>query len=143
DHAFRRHRQRLDAGRLSRTVARAPHAGRRRAVPGRLARARRRDRGGREDGALMTAVLLQRLPLRSPADVVAARQEARRVAERLGLDRQGQTRIATALSEIARNAFVHAGGGEIEFRVDARARPELYQLVVSDRGPGIADLEDI
>ena len=48
-------------------------------------------------------------------DVVLARQRAREVAELLGFDRQDQTRIATAVSELARNAHRYAGGGRVVF----------------------------
>ena len=51
-------------------------------------------------------------------DVVLARQRARQIAALLGFDLQGQTRLATAVSEIARNAFQYAGGGKVEFRLD-------------------------
>src|SRR5262245_63516479 len=44
------------------------------------------------------------LPIDSEGDVVTVRQRARRIAELLGFERQDQTRIATAVSEIARNA---------------------------------------
>ena len=44
-------------------------------------------------------------------DVVLARQRARRIAELLGFEPQDQTRIATAVSEIARNAFAYARRG--------------------------------
>jgi signal transduction histidine kinase len=86
---------------------------------------------------------LARLPVAAAADVVAARQHARRLAERLGLDRQAQTRIATAVSEIARNAFMHARGGEVELAVDAPAQPQHLCVTVRDRGPGIAGLEEL
>ena len=46
-------------------------------------------------------------------DVVAARQRARSIAEKLGFTLQDQTRIATAVSEIARNAYSYAGGGRV------------------------------
>ncbi|NML16871.1 ATP-binding protein [Azohydromonas caseinilytica] len=85
--------------------------------------------------------VLVRMPLAGAADVVAARQAAHRVAERLGLDRQAQTRIATAVSEIARNAVAHAGGGEVEFAADAPAQPQHLCVSVSDRGGGIAELD--
>ena len=39
-------------------------------------------------------------------DIVLARQRAREIAALLGFDNQDQTRIATAVSELARNAFV-------------------------------------
>lgn len=83
--------------------------------------------------------VLATLPLAAPADVVAVRQQARRVAELLGLDRRGQTRLATAVSEIARNALGHAGGGEVAFSLHGR---EL-QVAVRDHGRGIADLQQI
>jgi signal transduction histidine kinase/CheY-like chemotaxis protein len=75
-------------------------------------------------------------------DVVLARQKARAVAAALKFDTQDQTRIATAVSEIARNAFQYAGGGRVEFRIE---NPKDKMLVISfrDRGRGIARLEDI
>ena len=63
----------------------------------------------------MTALLS--LSIRYEQDVVLARQRARRLAELLGCDGQDQTRIATAVSEIARNAFTYAGGGKVEFQL--------------------------
>src|SRR5262245_32250424 len=75
------------------------------------------------------------------ADIVAARQHARRLAELLGYDRQAQTRIATAVSEIVRNAYYHGKGGEVEFSVDAALAPEHLWVRVSDRSPGFTDLE--
>jgi signal transduction histidine kinase/CheY-like chemotaxis protein len=91
----------------------------------------------------MTPRVLATLPLRSEGDVVVARLHARSLAEQLGLDRQGQTRIATALSEIARNAFTHGGGGDVEFAVKPGVHPEHLCVRVADRGPGIADLQAI
>lgn len=86
---------------------------------------------------------LSALPLASAGDIVIARQHARRLAELLGLDRQGQTRIATAVSEIARNAYTHGGGGEVQFGVVLDAKPELFEVVVRDQGPGIAELDAV
>src|SRR3989442_1060428 len=76
-------------------------------------------------------------------DVVAARQRARQIAGLLGFDSQDQTRIATAVSEIARNAFTYAGGGRVEFAVEGRTAPQLFTVKVLDHGPGIADLSKI
>lgn len=81
------------------------------------------------------------LPIETEADVVTARQWARRIAELVGLERQDQTRIATAVSEIVRNAYTYANGGSAEFLLsDAGARPALL-IRVSDKGAGIADIE--
>lgn len=88
----------------------------------------------------MTALLTAEL--RFEQDVVLARQRARQVAELLGFDAQDQIRIATAVSEIARNAFAYAGGGKVEFVVDAVA-PGRLDIRISDHGKGIADIPAI
>jgi len=77
------------------------------------------------------------------ADVVGARQRARQVAELIGFDGREQTRIATSVSEIARNAFRYAGGGKVEFEIEGETAPQLLVVRVSDDGPGIAQLEEV
>jgi len=79
--------------------------------------------------------------IRSEHDVVLARQRARQIASLLGLDAQDQTRIATAVSEIARNAYQYAGGGKVVFELGSG--PPRLQISVRDRGPGIARLADV
>jgi signal transduction histidine kinase/CheY-like chemotaxis protein len=83
---------------------------------------------------------LRSMAIRVEEDVVTARCVARQVAEVLGFDAQDQTRIATAVSELARNAVVHGGGGRVEFLLEGR-RPQLLLVRISDRGPGVADVE--
>ena len=51
------------------------------------------------------------IDIRLENDVVLARQKARTIAAALKFEAQDQTRIATAVSEIARNTFQYAGGG--------------------------------
>ena len=80
--------------------------------------------------------------IRHETDVVLARGRARQVATILGFDAQDQTRFATAVSEIARNAFQYAGGGRVEFVVEP-GTPRLFLVLVRDNGPGIADLQAI
>jgi signal transduction histidine kinase/CheY-like chemotaxis protein len=76
-------------------------------------------------------------------DVVLARQRARQIAGLLGFEGQDQTRIATAVSEIARNAFVYAGGGSVEFQLEGQTAPQVFIISVKDQGPGIAALQAI
>jgi signal transduction histidine kinase len=83
------------------------------------------------------------MTIETESDVVAVRQRARRIAELLGFERQDQTRIATAVSEIARNAFVYAGGGRAEFLVEPKESPPLFRIQISDRGEGITNLQAI
>lgn len=80
--------------------------------------------------------------IRFEQDVVKTRQRARQIAELLGFDSQDQTRIATAVSEIARNAFQYAHGGKAEFRVEEDALPMLL-IYIRDTGPGIRDIKEI
>lgn len=86
-------------------------------------------------------IALVTLQLRYEHDVVLARQRARQIAGLLRFDAQDQVRIATAISELARNAFQYATGGRVEFEV-ARCATGRQALVVrvTDAGPGIADL---
>jgi signal transduction histidine kinase len=81
--------------------------------------------------------------LRTEPDVVVARQRAKQIAALLGFDNQQQTRIATAVSEIARNTFNYGGPGKAEFLVEEAEPRPLLVIRVSDRGPGIANLAEI
>lgn len=83
------------------------------------------------------------LMIRAESDVVLARKRARQVALLLGFDAADQTRISTAVSEIVRNAFVHAGGGKLEFRIQDAIVPYTFVTIMTDRGPGISNLEQV
>ncbi|HEX5228452.1 MAG TPA: ATP-binding protein [Bryobacteraceae bacterium] len=83
------------------------------------------------------------LAIASERDAVAARQRARQIARLLGFDAQDQTRISTAVSEIARNAFNYAGGGRVEYAVEGNTAPQLFIVKIKDSGPGVRDLENI
>jgi signal transduction histidine kinase/CheY-like chemotaxis protein len=76
-------------------------------------------------------------------DVVLARQRARQVAALLGFDQQDQVRIATAVSEIARNAFRYAREGNVSFMLEGRTAPQLLCIVIADRGPGIPHIDEV
>lgn len=82
-------------------------------------------------------------PIATDRDVVAARLRALRLASQLGFDTADQTRIATAVSEVARNALVHGGRGIVTFDIDHDTRPASFRIVVTDSGPGIADPEGL
>ena len=71
-------------------------------------------------------------------DVVTARQRARQVADALGFDRQDQTRIATVVSELARNVARYAGEGTVEFALESDGA--ALGVTVKDKGPGIPHL---
>lgn len=70
-------------------------------------------------------------------DIVKARARARDVAATLGFEVVDQTRIATAVSEIARNALIHGGGGKMTLRT---LNQRGLEIVIVDQGPGIPDI---
>ena len=80
--------------------------------------------------------------LRTERDVVQARQRARDLAALLGFDNQDQIRLATATSEIARNAFRYARNGSVQFFIQLEP-PQQVEVLISDSGPGIKNLETI
>ena len=78
--------------------------------------------------------------IRQEQDVVAARQRARQLGRLLGFEEQDQVRIATSVSELARNVYNYAREGEVEFAIDGDTPPQVLVVRVVDRGPGIADV---
>jgi serine/threonine-protein kinase RsbT len=88
----------------------------------------------------MSVSTARALPVRSDVDLIAVREAARTAAADAGFSLVNQTKLVTAVSELARNAVVHGGGGEV--RVDSVLQGSVrgVRLVVSDQGPGIADI---
>lgn len=68
---------------------------------------------------------LVRVDLRTDADVVALRQVGREAGALLGLDRQDQVRLATALSEVGREVVATGRGDALLELVTAPAPPTL------------------
>ncbi len=88
------------------------------------------------------SVNLFSIDIRLENDVVLARQKARTVAAALNFDTQDQTRIATAVSEIARNTFQYGAGGRAEFRIE-NGPDSMLVIAFRDKGKGIAHLDEI
>ena len=82
-----------------------------------------------------------RVAIRTDGDVVTARQEARSMGSGLGFSSTDLTLLATAISEVARNITIYAGEGEVALRVVERAGRSGIEVVASDDGPGIVDVE--
>ena len=80
-----------------------------------------------------------RVPIRTDADVVAARQAARELATRLDFSATELTMIATAVSEVVRNIVRFADSGEVVVELVDEPRAGI-QVVARDTGPGIADV---
>jgi serine/threonine-protein kinase RsbT len=81
------------------------------------------------------------LPISTDTDIVAARQEGRAMAQRVGFGATELTLVATAISEIARNIVTHAGSGEIAMAIVEAGDRRGVRIVASDEGPGIDDID--
>ena len=57
--------------------------------------------------------------------------------KQLGIAPEAVRRTAIALYEGEINLVIHAGGGEIDVTIS----PESIEMVLTDKGPGIADVE--
>ena len=88
------------------------------------------------------ALNLFTIDIRLENDVVLARQKARTIAAALNFEPQDQTRIATAVSEIARNTFQYGGGGRAEFRLE-ESPEKMLLIALRDKGKGIPNLDEI
>ncbi len=85
---------------------------------------------------------LLRMTIRFEPDIITSRQKTKLIAQELGLDTQDQIRLATTVSELARNVFQYARTGTIEFFFTIEL-PQFFYIVVSDSGPGIQFIEKI
>jgi serine/threonine-protein kinase RsbT len=81
-----------------------------------------------------------RIAIRSDADIVAARQQGRALAQQVGFANSDLTVIATAISELGRNILKYAGSGEIVLRPARSGGKQGLVVVARDQGPGIADV---
>ncbi len=69
------------------------------------------------------------------------RQTVRRLAQEQGFSLVDQTKLVTAASELARNALIYGGGGELRWETLLNGVKRGVRLVFEDHGPGIPDLE--
>ncbi|MBD3285901.1 ATP-binding protein [candidate division WOR-3 bacterium] len=83
---------------------------------------------------------MKQIEIREEADILKIRSEAKEMAQEIGFGLVDQTRIATAVSELARNVFTYAGEGEVRIESDCRPRKGI-KITFIDRGPGIEDVE--
>jgi serine/threonine-protein kinase RsbT len=82
-----------------------------------------------------------RVRILGESDVAVAVMQAQRYSRSVGFNEAGCCRIATAVSELARNILKYADSGEIVFRPQINPRHMGIEISALDNGPGIADLE--
>ena len=88
-------------------------------------------------------VLIVKVALSNDQDLIVARHRTKQISEFTGLSLQDQTRLITAVSELARNAVQYAGGGTLTLGIDQMEGRQYIEAVIADKGPGIPRLNDI
>ena len=79
--------------------------------------------------------------LRSEHDIVLARQTVRKLTQELGFSLVDQTKMVTAASELARNAYTHGRGGTLSWEIVERDARRGLKLRFADEGPGIPNMD--
>ncbi|CAK0776280.1 Serine/threonine-protein kinase RsbT [Azospirillaceae bacterium] len=80
------------------------------------------------------------VPILCDADVIIARKAGRDIAAAVGLGLADQTRLATAISELARNVVLYAKSGRCRVQGNTDGEWRSVTVVVEDNGPGIPDI---
>lgn len=91
----------------------------------------------------LNAKPLLTIKLDNEYDVILARRRARQIAFLINLSEQDQIRVATATSEIARNALQHAHSGTVHFVLDDIKTPINLRIAIADKGEGFKDLDSV
>ena len=89
----------------------------------------------------MTTLKVETMPLRTSQDIVLVRQAVREWTVTQGFSLVDQTKLVTAVSEIARNTVEYGGGGEARLEMVEAGTRRGVRVTFSDNGPGIADVE--
>ncbi|QKY71213.1 anti-sigma regulatory factor [Lentibacillus sp. CBA3610] len=76
-------------------------------------------------------------------DIVKARQLGRDISREIGFGTVDQARIATAISELARNVYLYADSGEICFEQTDSLEKKGLTIISTDTGPGIQNISQI
>lgn len=76
-------------------------------------------------------------------DIVTAREIGRNEAKRIGFDTVNQARIATVISELARNIYLYASVGAITIeKIECEDKVGIA-ITAIDEGPGIEDVRKV
>ncbi|WP_210366086.1 anti-sigma regulatory factor [Bacillus sp. REN3] len=83
------------------------------------------------------------IEIKNEFDIVLARQKGREVSKELQFGVVDQSRITTAISELARNIYLYAGSGQVTISVLEENGKRGIEIQANDNGPGIHDIRSI
>jgi serine/threonine-protein kinase RsbT len=88
----------------------------------------------------VTAPNPESIEIETEADIVQARHIGRNLSKLMGFGTIVQSRIATSISELARNIYLFAGRGTVTIEQVERDGRVGLRITAVDQGPGIADI---
>ena len=74
-------------------------------------------------------------------DLIKIRQVVRKISKEMKFDIVDQTKLVTAVSELARNVFDYVGKGEVIVEEAEDSFKRGLKITVIDKGPGIPDID--
>ena len=83
----------------------------------------------------------RRYMLNTTGDIAVAVMKVRETARAIGLNERQEYQVGTAVSELATNAVRYAKSGEALIQIVQRKGGLGLEVVVKDKGPGIADID--
>ncbi len=78
--------------------------------------------------------------LEGEQDVIIVRRRTKQIGQLLAMSESDQTKMATAVSEVSRNAIQFAKKATVVFFIDDAKRP-FFGVSIEDKGPGIEDVD--
>ena len=81
-----------------------------------------------------------KVDLKTVDDIVTSRSAVKDMAREIGFGIVDQTKIATAVSELARNIVIYAGSGVVNVSAVMKNKRKGIEIICEDRGPGIEDV---
>ena len=82
------------------------------------------------------------IAIKIEGDIVRARGAGREMCRELGFSEINQVKVATAISELARNIFHYAQTGNIALKKLGGPRIGI-EITATDTGPGITDVKHV
>lgn len=91
---------------------------------------------------IIAGMQMMKIEIINEDDIILARQKVRELADEMEFSVLNKTRLATAVSEIARNVFVHGGAGYMEIGPVEQGDDVGVSCIFQDNGPGIDNISD-
>ena len=89
----------------------------------------------------VTVLNKDKMPIVKEQDVVPFRNRVKEYATKIGMGLVNQTKLITAASELVRNMLRYGNGGDTLIEVVSKGRENGIRLTFTDKGPGIANIE--